>query len=73
MSFVRRLREWTLIVFAAAILAMGSITTALAQATGGDADGVDGDEFSALAIVLAVVAIAVVGWVASHRRSTRPR
>ena len=72
MSFVRWVREWTLIVFAATVLAISLITTALAQVSGGDADSSDGDEFSALAVVLAVVAIGVVGWMASRRRSTRP-
>ena len=74
MSLVRRVQGWTLIVFAAAMLAMGSITTALAQVSGSDADGLDGDEFSAVAILLAVAAIGVVGWAAfRRRRSTRPR
>lgn len=71
MSFVRRVGEWTFVVFASTILALSMVTTALAQVSGGDGDGADGDEFSALAIVLAVVAIGVVGWIASRRRSTR--
>ena len=73
MSFIGRLKGWALVVFAAAVLVLGSITAAFAQVSGSDADGLDGDEFSAVAILLAVVAIGGVGWAAYHRRSTRPR
>ncbi len=73
MNFVRRLRHWTTLGFLAALLGVGWTTTAFAQVGGADADGLDGDEFAALAVVLAVVAIATVGWAASRRRSTRPR
>jgi len=73
MSFVHRLRQWNMIIFAATILAMSTITSALTQVSSGDGDGADGDEFSALALILAVVAIGVVGWVASRRRRTRQR
>ncbi len=73
MSFVDRLKYLTTLALAATFLAVGWITTALAQATGGDGDGPDGDELSILAVVLAVVAIAVVGWFVNIRRSTKAR
>ena len=72
MSFARRLKIGTLLFLGAAFMAMGWITTALAQVTGSDGDGPDGDEFSGIALVL-VAAIAVGGWVIYNRRSTRPR
>jgi hypothetical protein len=73
MRFISRLRVYTLISLAAAVLAIGWITTVLAQVADGDGDIADGDEFSALALLLGVAAIAVVGWVAYNRRSTRTR
>ena len=45
MSFARRLKIGTLLFLEAVFLAMGSITTALAQVTRTDGDGPDGDEF----------------------------
>ncbi len=73
MSFVRRLMYWAALGLAAAVVGLSWITTTFAQVSGGDADGVDDDEFAVLAVVLAVVAIATAGWAASRRRSTRPR
>ncbi len=72
MSLLQRLSRWTLIVAAAALLAMGWIATALAQADGGDGDGFDGDELG-LPIVLGVGVLAVLGWMAFQRRSTKSR
>ncbi|MCA1648266.1 MAG: hypothetical protein LC797_23350 [Chloroflexi bacterium] len=72
MSFARRFKIGTLLFLGAVVLAMGWITTALAQVTGSDGDGPDGDEFSGIALVL-VAAIAVGGWVVYKRRSTRAR
>jgi hypothetical protein len=73
MHFGSRLRTYTVIVLGAALLAMAWFTTAFAQAAGGDGDAGDGDEFSALALLHGVAAIAVVGWLAFQRRSRRPR
>jgi hypothetical protein len=74
MNFIRRLRFYTCISLAAAALAIGWITTVLAQIADGDGDTAHGDEFSALALVLGVAAMAVVGWVAhNRRRSTQIR
>ncbi len=73
MNSARRIKEWILLGLAAALLAVGWMTTALAQSTGGDGDGADGDELSAVALLLAVAAIAVVSWVVYSRRSTKPR
>ncbi len=73
MGLVGRLRHWAALGLAAALVGIGLTTTAFAQVSGGDADGLVGDEFAVLAVVLAVVAIATAGWAASRRRSTRPR
>ena len=72
MGVVRRFTHWATLGFAAALVCGGWTTTAFAQVSGGDADGLDGDEFVVLGVVLAVVAIATAGWAASRRRSTRP-
>jgi hypothetical protein len=60
-----------LIVMAAALLAMGWITTALAQ-TDSDGDGFDGDELS-LPILLGVGVLAYGGWLAYRRRGAKSR
>jgi LPXTG-motif cell wall-anchored protein len=53
-------------------LAMTWVTIALAQADG-DADAGDADELSAGTLLLGVAVLAVAGWLAYRRRSTRSR
>jgi hypothetical protein len=60
-----------LILAVAALLAMGWITTALAQGAS-NGDGFDGDELS-LPIVLGVGVLVYVGWLAYRRRSAKSR
>lgn len=72
MGLTRRCRSGALAIVAGALLAMGWISTAIAQAVGGDGDG-DGDEFTALAVVVGVAAAAVVGWLAYQRKTSRSR
>ena len=67
MSILQRLSTWALITSAAALLALGWITTALAQA---DGDGFDGDELG-LPVVLGIGVLAIVGWQAFRRRSPK--
>ena len=67
MSMMQRLSRWALSATAAALLALGFITTALAQA---DADGFDGDELG-LPIVLGIGVLAILGWMAFRRRSPK--
>jgi hypothetical protein len=67
MSILQRLSTWALITSAAAVLALGWITTALAQA---DGDGFDGDELG-LPVVLGIGVLAIVGWQAFRRRSPK--
>ena len=68
MRFALSFKRWTMIILATTLLTLSWITTALAQAT--DGDGPDGDEFSALGILVGVAAIAGVGWFAYRHRST---
>ena len=68
-AFFSRLSQLALIVAAAALLAIGWITAALAQADS-DGDAFDGDELS-LPIVLGVGALAYVGWMVYRRRSAK--
>jgi hypothetical protein len=71
-SLFQPLSSVALVVAAAALLAaMGSMTTALAQAAT-DGDGFDGDELS-LPIVLGVGVLAYVGWLVYRRRSAKSR
>ena len=70
-SRFQRLSILPLIVMAAALLAMGWITTALAQ-TDSDGDGFDGDELS-LPILLGVGVLAYVGWLAYRRHAAKSR
>lgn len=67
MSILRRLSTFALIMSAAALLALGWITTALAQS---DGDGFDGDELG-LPIVLGIGVLAILGWMAFRRRSPK--
>jgi hypothetical protein len=67
MSILRRLSTFALIMSAAALLALGGITTALAQS---DGDGFDGDELG-LPIVLGIGVLAILGWMAFRRRSPK--
>jgi hypothetical protein len=67
MSILQRLSTWALITSAAALLALGFITTALAQA---DGDGFDGDELG-LPIVLGICLLAIVGWMAFRGRARK--
>jgi hypothetical protein len=67
-----RMRTWVMIVNSSIWLTMTWVTLALAQADG-DVDSSDGDELSAVALLLGLGALAVVAWIAYRRRSTRPR
>jgi len=67
-----RMRTWVMIVNSSIWLTMTWVTLAFAQADG-DADSSDGDELSAVSLLLGLGALAVVGWIAYRRRSTRPR
>ena len=60
-----------LIVAAAALLAMGWVTTALAQADS-DGDVFDGDELS-VPILLGVGVLAYAGWLVYRRRAAKSR
>ena len=57
---------------ASILLAMTWVTVALAQVDG-DADAGDGDELSAVSLLLGIGALAAVGWIVFRRRSTGPR
>ena len=70
-SLIARLSTLAVIVAAAALLAMGWVTTALAQADS-DGDGFDGDELS-LPILLGVGVLAYAGWLAYRRRAAKNR
>ncbi len=67
MSVLQRLSTWALILAAAGLLAMGWVTTALAEA---DGDGFDGDELG-LPIVLGIGVLAILGWMTFRRRSSK--
>ncbi len=71
MSLLQRLSTWAIILAGAALLAVGWVTTALAQVGDGDGDGFDGDELLSLPIVLGVGVLAIVGWFAYRRRSPK--
>jgi len=64
---------WAIILISSIWLTMVWITITLAQAAVGDADGGDGDELSAVSLLLGLGALAVVGWLAYRRRSPRSR
>jgi len=66
------MRTLVMIVNSSIWLTMTWVTLAFAQADG-DADTGDGDELSAVSLLLGLGALAVVGWIAYRRRSTRPR
>ena len=72
MPSLPRLRTWAVIVMSSLWLAMTWVTVALAQADG-DADAGDADELSAGTLLLGVAVLAVAGWLAYRRRSTRSR
>jgi hypothetical protein len=62
---------WSLIFASVVLLALGWLTTALAQVDH-DGDGFDGDELG-LPIVLGLGVLAIVAWMASQRRSPKSR
>jgi hypothetical protein len=70
-SLFERSSTLALIVAAAVLLAVGWITTALAQADS-DGDGFDGDELS-VPILLGVGVLAYAGWLIYRRRSAKTR
>jgi len=70
-SLIARLSTLAVIVAAAALLAMGWVTTALAQADS-DGDGFDGDELS-VPILLGVGVLAYAGWLVYRRRAAKSR
>ena len=71
MTFGNRLSSWVLIVSAAVLLAMGWISTALAEVDG-DTDGFDGDELG-LPILLGIGVLAALAWRAIQSRSSKSR
>lgn len=73
MTSLPRMRTWAIILVSAIWLAMTWVTIALAQAADGDRDGGDADELSVETLLLGIAALAVVGWLAYRRRSTRAR
>ena len=70
MDFARGLRSWALVFNAAGLQRWGWITAAFAQTADGDVDAADSDEFS-LALLIAVIAVAVVGWFVYRGRSPK--
>jgi uncharacterized protein (TIGR03382 family) len=68
-SLLERLATLAVIVAAAALLAMGWVTTALAQADS-DGDVFDGDELS-VPILLGVGVLAYAGWLVYRRRAAK--
>ena len=66
------MRTLVMIVNSSIWLTMTWVTLAFAQADG-DADTGEGDELSAVSLLLGLGVLAVVGWIAYRRRSTRPR
>jgi uncharacterized protein (TIGR03382 family) len=70
-SLFERSSTLALIVVAGVLLAMGWITTALAQADN-DGDGFDGDELS-VPILLGVGVLAYAGWLVYRRRAAKRR
>jgi hypothetical protein len=68
---LHRLSAAAVVVAAAALLALGWLTTALAQADG-DGDGFDGDELLSLPIVLGVGLLAALGWLVYRQRADKP-
>ena len=72
MPCLPRIRMWAVILTSSLWLAMTWVTIALAQADG-DGDAGDADELSAGTLLLGVAVLAVAGWLAYRRRSTRSR
>jgi hypothetical protein len=72
MPSLPRMRTWAVMLTSSLWLAMTWVSIALAQADG-DADTGDADELSAGALLLGVAVLAVAGWLAYRRRSTRSR
>ena len=72
MRSLQLLSRYALVLAAGALLALSWLTTVLAQVDD-DGDGFDGDEFLSLPIVLAMGLLAVLGWTAYRRRSSKPR
>ena len=70
-SLIARLSTLAVIVAAAALLAIGWVTTALGQADS-DGDGFDGDELS-VPILLGVGVLAYAGWLVYRRRAAKSR
>jgi uncharacterized protein (TIGR03382 family) len=67
----QRISTLAVIVAAVALLAMGWVATALAQADS-DGDGFDGDEQSA-PILLGAGMLAYAGWLVYRRRAAKSR
>jgi hypothetical protein len=69
MNIRRTLFRLVVLTSVSAFLALGWVTTALAQVEG-DGDGLDGDEF-VLPILLVGAVVAFLGWMAIRGRSRR--
>ena len=70
-SLLERVATLVVMLAAAALLAMGWVTTALAQADS-DGDGFDGDELS-VPILLGIGVLAYAGWLVYRRRAVKSR
>jgi ACR3 family arsenite efflux pump ArsB len=70
-SLLERVATLVVMLAAAALLAMGWVTTALAQADSGG-DGFDGDELS-VPILLGIGVLAYAGWLVYRRRAAKSR
>ena len=70
MSLFRRLSVWAIVFAAAALLAISSVSAALAQ-VGEDGDGFDGDELVSLPILLGLGILAALAWTLYRRRSPK--
>jgi hypothetical protein len=70
MSRLQWLSKWALVLAAAAVLATSWVRAAFAQADS-DGDGFDGDELLLLPFAVGLGLIALLGWSAYRRRSSR--
>ena len=68
MNLLQRVRTFGIIAVTLLLLLASWATTALAQVTDADGDGLDGDELSPAVLILGLV---VVGWIAFRARSRK--
>jgi hypothetical protein len=73
MTALYRLWKMVALTFAAGLIALAQVTVTLAQAVGSDGDGLDGDEFWVVAVLLGAAVVGAIAWTTSRRRSGKPR